>query len=255
MGVTEDMREVTEKIVSSYQDRISTVAAIIDDTHQILEDFKTKRDEMSSQLKETLAKEEHLRKKDFDNTMEGIFSHQDKREKQVRDLLKTFFEEQKEIAQTLKKNLMGGEKVRVDEFKKSLKDIQVRQKARENEVTVRLREFQKEHKETAESLRSLLNKGEAIRIKDFKKMVKDIRVRQTERAKEVRTRLDEFRKERQDMASHWHNLTVAMAKKRDGSLKGGEGEEKGELTRVSNGVNSEQASFEKIKGGNRDGNS
>ena len=233
MGVTEDMRKVTEKIVSSYQARISTVAAIIDDAHQILEDFKTKRDEMSSQLKETLAKEEHLRKKDFDNTIEGIFSYQDEEEKQVRDLLKTFFEEQKEIAQTLKKNLMGGEKVKIDEFKKSLKDIQVRQKARENEVTVRLKEFQKEHKEMAEALRSLLNKGEAIHIKDFKKMVKDIRVRQTEREEGVRKRLDEFRKERRDMASHWHNLTVAMDKKKAGSMKGGEGEEKGELARAS----------------------
>jgi len=221
MGITEDMRKVAQDIVSSYQSRISTVATIVDNTHQILEDFKTKRNEISSQLKETLAREESLRKKDFDNIMKDIFVHQDEREKQVKDLLRTFFEEQKEIAEIIKKNLTEGEKVRINDFKKVLEDIQVRQKARENEATTTLKEFQKEHKEMAESLRSLLNKGEAIRIKDFKEMVKNIRSRQLERTNEVRARRDESRKDHQDMASHWHKLTVVMTKKRTERLKRG----------------------------------
>ena len=202
MGITEDMKRVAEELVSSYQSRIPTVATIIDNTHQLLEDFKINRDEMSNQLKETLAKEESLRKKDFDNMMEDIFAHQDEREKQVKDLLRTFFEEQKEIAQTLKKNLAEGEKVKIDEFKKMLEDIQARQRARESEAKTVLKEFQEEYKEMAESLRSLLNRGEAIQIKDFKEMVKDIRARQLGRTDAVRTKVDEFRKGRQDMAFH-----------------------------------------------------
>lgn len=118
MGIAEEMRRVAEEIVSSYQSRISTVAMIIDNTHQLLDDFKIKRDEMSNHLKETLAKEESLRKKDFDNMIKDILSHQDEREKEVRDLLKTFFEEQKEIAQVIKRNLAEGEeKVRISDFK------------------------------------------------------------------------------------------------------------------------------------------
>ena len=232
MGITEDMKRVAEEIVSSYQSRISTVATIIDNTHQLLEDFKTKRNEMSNQLKETLAKEESLRKKDFDNMMGEILSHQDKREKQVKELLKTFFEEQEEIAESIKKNLSEGQKVRIIDFKKSLKDIQVRQKAREEEVSIMLKEFQKEYKEIAESLRSLLNKGEAIRIKDFKEMLKEIRLRQAERKEEVRKKLDGFRTEQQDMASQWRKLTVVMAKRRAETLKGGEVREKEEVTKV-----------------------
>lgn len=236
MGITEEMKEdmkrVTQEIVSSYQSRISTVATIIDDTHQLLEDFKNKRDEMSNQLKETLAKEESLRKKDFDNMMKDILSSQDEKETQVRDLLKTFFQEQREIAEVIRKSLSEGQKVRIDDFKKMLQDIQVRQKARENQVSTTLREFQKEYKKMAESLRSLLDKGEAIRIKDFKETVKNIRARQIERVNEVRAKLDEYRKEQQDMASQWHNLTDAMAKKRADGLKGGETKEKKEVTRV-----------------------
>jgi len=231
MGITEEMRRVAEEIVSSYQSRISTVAMIIDNTHQLLEDFKNKRNEMSNHLKETLARQGSLRKKDFDNMMKDILSHQDEREKEVKELLKTFFEEQKEIAQVIKRNLADGEKVKISDFKNSLKDIQARQKIRENEVSVMLKEFQTEYKEMAESLRSLLDKREAIRIKDFKGMLKNIRSRQIEREREVRTRLDEFRKERQDMASQWHKLTVGMAKKRSEKLEGGE-IKKEETTRV-----------------------
>ncbi|MBU3965920.1 MAG: hypothetical protein KKG76_00880 [Euryarchaeota archaeon] len=229
MAVVEDMKRVAEEIVSSYQSRISTVATIIDDTHQILDDFKIKRNEISNQLKETLARGESLRKKDFDNMMEDILSHQDEREKRVKELLKTFFEEQKEVAEIIKKSLTGAEKIRIDDFKKMLQDIQAKQRTRENEVSVMLKEFQTEYKEMAESLRSLLDKQEAIRIKDFKDVMGNIRSRQLERAKEVRTRLDEFRKERQDMASHWHKITETMAEKR---VEGGEVREKEEVAKV-----------------------
>ena len=226
MAVVEDMKRVAEEIVSSYQSRISTVATIIDNTHQILDDFKIKRNEISNQLKETLARGESLRKKDFDNTMKDILSHQDEREKRVKELLKTFFEEQKEVAEIIKKSLTGAEKIRIDDFKKMLQDIQAKQRTRENEVSVMLKEFQTEYKEMAESLRSLLDKREAIRIRDFKDVMGNIRSRQIERAKEVRTRLDEFRKERQDGLLEWNKLTIVMAEKR---VEGGEVREKEEV--------------------------
>ncbi|MBU4362480.1 hypothetical protein KJ813_07480 [bacterium] len=230
MGIADDIKGLTNEVVFSYESRISEVGIIIDNTYRILEEFKTKRNEMSNQLKENLAKEGSLRKKDFDSMMVEILSRQDEREKQVKDLLRTFLEEQKEAAQTIKKNLAEGEKVRIIDFKKILQDIQARQKGGENEVNMMLKEFQKEHKEMAESLRTLLDKGEVLRIKDFKEMVKNIRSRQIERTNEVREKLDEFRKERQEMASEWHKLTIAMAKKRADSLKGGESREKEEIT-------------------------
>jgi nucleoid DNA-binding protein len=226
MAVVEEMKRVAEEIVSSYQSRISTVATIIDDTYQLLDDFKIKRNEMNNQLKETLARQGFLRKKDFDDMMRDILSHQDEREKHVKELLKTFFEEQKEIAEIIKKSLTEGEKVRIGDFKNSLKDIQAKQRTRENEVSVMLKEFQTEYKEMAESLRSLLDKREAIRVSEFKVMLKDIRSRQIGRAKEVRTRLDEFRKERQDGLLEWNRLTAVMAEKR---AEGGEVREKEEV--------------------------
>jgi len=231
MGIAEDMKRLGMEIVSSYESRISAVAMSIDSTHRILEDFKIKRVEISNQLRETLAKEGSLRKKDFNEMMKDILSHQDEREKQVRDSLKTFLEEQKRIAEIIKKNLAEGKKVKINDFKKMLQDIQARQKTREDEVKTMLKEFRKEYEEMATSLHSLLDKAEAIRIKDFKETIKNIRSRQMERVKEVRARLNGFRTEHQDMASQWHGLTAIMTKKRAESLKD-EAKEKKEITKV-----------------------
>ncbi|MDP8299119.1 MAG: hypothetical protein P9L88_04375 [Candidatus Tantalella remota] len=172
--IAHDMKKMAQEIIASYQARISEVVAIVDDTHQILDDLKDNRDQMVDTLKETLAREGSLRRKDFDNMIHGISSRQDEREKEVRALLKTFFEEQKEIAEIVKKNLNEDEQVRIDKFKKMLENIQAKQRSREEEVKKALVEFQSEYKEMSDSLRSLLHKGEEVRIRDFKEMVSSI---------------------------------------------------------------------------------
>jgi len=232
MGIADDMKRVAEELVSSYQARISEVAIIIDDTNQILEDFKTKRSQMNDKLKESLARGESLRRKDFDAMMTDILTTQDKRAKEVKSLLRTFFEEQREIAEFIRKNLAGGEKIRIEDFRKMLKGIQAKQKARENDVRTTLMEFQAEYTKMAGSLRSLLNKGEAVRIKDFKEMVKNIRSGQIERQEEVRKRLDEFREERLDTASEWHKITSVMAEKRKEVTKEGGVREKEKASKI-----------------------
>ncbi|MDP8258186.1 MAG: hypothetical protein P9L90_02005 [Candidatus Aadella gelida] len=192
MGAAEDMKKVAEEIVSSYQSRISEVAAMVDSTRQILEDFKTRRNNMSNQLKEALAREGSLRRKDFDIMISGILFHQDEREKQVKELLNTFFEEQKEVAEVVRKSLTEGKRVRIDDFRKSLQNIQARQKSRELGIKTALIEFQEEYKEIVASLSSLLDEEEEMRIKDFKEMVSNIRVWQMKHAKETKNKLGGF---------------------------------------------------------------
>ena len=51
------------------------------------------------------------------------------------------------------------------------------------ELIIRLKEFQREYNEISDSMRSLLDKGEVIRIKDFKEMLEKIRARQVGREK------------------------------------------------------------------------
>lgn len=219
MQTADDMRRIAEEIVSSYESRIANVAMIIDNTHKIIENFKSNRNEMNNHLKERLAKEKTLRKKDFDIMIENVLLMQDRREEEVRDLLKTFLEEQKEMAEIIKKQLADGNKVRLEDFQNLLDSIRTRQTQRGNEVNIMLKEFHEEYEEMTKSLNELLRKGESVRIQDFKLMLKEIKTKQMNRSKEVREKLVEFTKEREEMASNWNKLCNIMANKRNANLK------------------------------------
>ena len=211
MDKVEDMKRVTEEIICSYESRIVDIGKIIDDTHHLLNTFKAKRMLMNTQLQETLAREGSLRKKDYDSMMEDIFSHQDTREKQIRTLLKNYLEEQKNVARSIHDNFKNNrtlraeeEKTRIAEFRNVLNEIQEKQKSREKEIREMLKQFRQEHRETAESLQELLRKGESVRVKDLKVLMKNIQVKRIERREEIK-----------QMGDQWREFTDTMKEKRD----------------------------------------
>ncbi|MBI5400410.1 hypothetical protein HZB07_07415 [Candidatus Saganbacteria bacterium] len=160
------------------------------------------------ELRENLARNGSVRRKDFDNMMQGILSTQDKKEKEVKTLVSDYFNEQKQITQTLKEKLEGfkeslarGDAQRVQEFQAFIKEIISGQERRREETTGKLREFQKEQEVMSEKLKELLAKGRNLRARDFKLMLvglgsqKEARLtRQEERREEVRGILASARK-------------------------------------------------------------
>ncbi|OGV98347.1 MAG: hypothetical protein A3I04_04870 [Nitrospinae bacterium RIFCSPLOWO2_02_FULL_39_110] len=212
-----DLKNVVEDIVSSYEERIESIGSIFDTVYSILGDFqgsiadiKEEREKIGNQVRDILAKNEHLRKKDFDNMMQGILKASEQREKEVRDLLNGYFNEQKTMAQALreslgkfKDSLARGEAERVKEFQALIKDLLSKQEERKEGVTSKLKRFQQQHNKLIVSLRELLAKGGNLRIKDFKIMLKEFKVQREERLtlqrkrkKEVAKMLSGFREKR-----------------------------------------------------------
>ena len=171
--------KIAKDIVASYDARIKVIQAMTEDTKELLEEFRQKREKMRQELKEALAGHESLRKKDFDKMME---------------------------------------------------DILVAQKTREENVKQMLADFQDEEMKVVEGLREMLKKGENLRLKDFKKTLAKIREEQEIRQKEtpclineeismmrleVQEMLENFKKEREKVASEWKSMTDVMDKKRE----------------------------------------
>ena len=75
------------------------------------------------------------------------------------------------------------ESLRKKDFDRLMADIVSRQNEREKYVKEMLENFRKEEEVVAEKLRNLLGRGEEIRIKDFKKMMADIKQEQERRTK------------------------------------------------------------------------
>lgn len=240
MPVAEDMENIVENIVSSYESRIQSIESILDTTHKLLSGFqdsfldtKQEREKVTAQVREILAKNESLRMKDFDQMMQGILSAQDKREKEVRNLLESYLGEQTEMAQALrdslrkfKNSLAKGEAVRVKEFQALTREILAKQEERKIEVTSKLQEFQEEQHEMAKRLQELLAKGRELRTRDFKSMLKEFEAQdrerlahQKEREKEVGHLLGEFRKERAETARNWRSMQAKLAQRRTPSPK------------------------------------
>ena len=169
--------DLTQEIISLYDKIVDRVAGLKQETKQTVNEFKKEQKQLQDELKEKLAKGESLRKKDF-------------------DLL--------------------------------IKDIIEKRKQRQKEVALMIEQFKKEEEDMANGFRQLLDKGKKLRIRDFKKMMTKIRIRQEERKPEVEKltkaascikketahMLEQFKKEREEMAAEWQSLAVAMKKKR-----------------------------------------
>src|SRR4030042_2424146 len=130
------------------------------------------------------------------------------------------FQEQREyMSRDLKELLSRNESLRKKDFERMMADIILKQNEREMQVKKMLADFRQEEEEVAKKMRGLLDKGENARIKDFKKMMCEIKREQDKRTLEtnasvaeelqkmredVYKMLDNFKKERHSVAAAWH---------------------------------------------------
>ena len=222
------MKKILKEIVSSYDNRISEVGTVIENTYQVLEEYqndivqsKENRDKIKAQLREILTNKQHLRRKDFDQMIEKISEGTtngkeeiEKNQYTIREELRGYLDKQKDVAATLRErlarftdHLKENESNRLIDFKIFLKDLQVQQEKRGKEVRKMLEGFRKELEVyraeqmlMSQTLRDLLSKGNSLRIRDFKGAISEIQAQQRERKalwqeerKKIRETLDGFR--------------------------------------------------------------
>lgn len=212
-----DKDTILENVIFSYEARIQSIGALLEATGQIVQDFqesllstRTERERINYQLRENLARNASLRKKDFDRMMSVISSHIDQSEQEVRGLFKKYLDEQARLVQQLRESmgefrgaLVAGRHERVKELQTSLREILGRQGESKNTVTSKLEQFQQGQQRTSNMLKALLAKGEKLRIRDFKAVLAEFRKRRHERQarrrqrrRQVRDMLDKFKAER-----------------------------------------------------------
>jgi len=217
MLLAAEKENVLEKVISSYEARIQSVEAFFEVTGQIFQDFqdsllstRAEREKINNQLRESLAKNGSLRKKDFDGMMSGISSYLDQSEQEVRQLSHKYLNEQTKLVQQLREGLKefkdaltAGHAQKVKELQILIKKILSKQDESKIEVTSKLKEFQQGQQQTSEMLGDLLARGEDLRIRDFKAMLTEFKRQRKERIacqerrrQEVKDMLGEFKAKR-----------------------------------------------------------
>ena len=169
MPLAKDMKQMVDQIVSSYETRVQSISTLFDTTHQVLQGFQ--------------------------------------------DSLLGTREEREKLNGELRENLAKNKSLRRKDFDNLMEGILLTQNEREKEVRDLLNSYLHEQKEMAQNLRENLErfkdslaKGEARRVKEFQKMIKEILVKQEERKDEVTGRLKEFKKEQITLTSRLKEL-------------------------------------------------
>jgi len=136
-------------------------------------------------------------------------------------MLESFKKKREQMSKQLRKTLSKSESLRKTDFNKMMADILATQLKREKNVKQMLTDFQKEEEEVAARLRKLLEKGENIRIKDFKNMLAKIKQEQQKQEQatslgvgdqlermqaEVHGMLAAFKQEREKIACEWKKV-------------------------------------------------
>ena len=147
----------------------------------------------------------------------------------TRKLLEEFRNRREKMSQGLREALSKHESLRKKDFDKMMGDIVGLQSGREENVKTMLADFEDKELQVLGSLKAMLQKGEKLRLKDFKVTLANIRMGQEIREKETSSRVGEevlrmksevqemlanFKTEREKASTEWKNMVTLMSKKR-----------------------------------------
>ena len=206
MGTGEDLRALANSIIDSYEMRVSTVNGLMDQAYHFLKSFQMELEDMIVRLKDNLAKAESLRKKDFDRMIGDVIERRHATEEEARQGLKIFREEEGEMVGRLRKIVLGGSSSNLQDMAAIKEDISRRQKEREKNIIKALKRLQVEQEDLRVALKNLLEKGEEIRVKDFRVMIKSLRVQQSDRDADLTKILDDFDVVRTRVQGQWQSV-------------------------------------------------
>jgi len=216
-----ETKETVEDILSSYETRIENITSIFEVSQSLVDTLpesllgdKKKKEKVTVELKDLLARNDNLRKKDFDKMMDSVSSFQEECGEEMKDLVREYFDEERGVTQILRKALKEfkdalarGEIKKIKNLQLSIKELFAEREKRKSEIVSRLKEFQGEQEEIPRQLTGLLAKGEDLRIRDFKSMLSRIKTERVERLslrkkrkEDVTKMLQDFKRQRQRLA-------------------------------------------------------
>lgn len=190
-----EMNCFVENLVNSYEARLSNIESIfttseaitetsynlLKDFHDSLSNLRKEREDLNSQLRESLALNGSLRKKDYDKMMGCILIFLEEKEKETEEYFYKYIEDQKVMAQALKKGLFDikntksqGNFDQIRTFKQEIENLIKSHEQRKIFVRKQFVEFQSFNNNIMQNYQELLNKGNDITIKDVKSIIKKL---------------------------------------------------------------------------------
>jgi hypothetical protein len=206
MSAQSDMKGLAVSIIDSYEMRVSTVTLLMTQANNLLKSFQIEMEDMITQLRDNLAKSESLRKKDFDIMIGALVDRMREIEREAEVRFNQFQQEESEMIGRFRRLVSGESPVVAEDMETLREDILTRQKERERRIVNGLKQFQIAQEEFRSGLKTLLQKGNGVRIKDLKLMLRTIQVHQCFREPEIIALLDSFDAVRDRVQNQWREV-------------------------------------------------
>ncbi|MBU1340511.1 MAG: hypothetical protein KKE44_10385 [Proteobacteria bacterium] len=203
---TRQLRVLAASIVDSYEIRVDTVCSLMSQANNFLHSFQLELDEMINRLRINLTNSQSLRRKDFDSMIHDILDRHRKIENEAILSLSNFQEEEQEMIRSLRDLIAFRSQNPNKDIEALLEDMLIQQKNREHDIVRILKQIQVEQEELKTGLKKLLEKGEDIRIKDYKAMLNAIRTQHSEYNRELFDLLDDFDLVRNRVNDQWQKI-------------------------------------------------
>lgn len=200
----ECVRKSVSTLLDSYEKSTAVIAELIEETARLVDGgIGTAQAEMISCLRKNLTMFAGMRKKDFDDTMEGVLTRIRERGRVVREAMQSLREEESRMVKELREMISGK---MTDHFDWKRSEFVNRQRKREIEIARFLMELHLEKTELNAALGRLVAMGKCLRVKDFKMTMSIVKNRHDEKIREAETLLDEFENARDEVLLQWKEM-------------------------------------------------
>jgi hypothetical protein len=222
--IEDEMMEPVLDLITSYESRIATVEELMTTAYQAavtsdgsFDVLDEERERLKTGLQKTLAKNCSLRKKDFNRLLERVLSDSNENREtieeersQVREKVKEYLDEQKQLANYLRQQLVELTQEKTDKgcLDTIIGNIKATYEDKGQHLFTRLRDFQlhlevfrREQEEINHKLQRLVDRGESLSLEDLRQLEatkarQDRRVIRELRREEVDRLLSHFRQQR-----------------------------------------------------------
>lgn len=167
MSVPNEIKNLTKEVIVSFGSGIATVGHLIEQGLEILDGYRKEEEAVRGSLRESLASIGSLRRKDFDDVMEGILVFQSQKEAEIKTLIKGFLGKQRDLTNRLGRCLEAGIFDEVERIKTELAKVI-------NEAREEILSFQKDQEKIRKTFLNLEAKKAEISPREFKKVINDL---------------------------------------------------------------------------------
>ncbi|MFQ5896477.1 MAG: hypothetical protein ACE5JJ_11795, partial [Nitrospinota bacterium] len=200
-----------------------TVESLMAQAIVALKRFREGQDRTLEELRDFLAQNESLRRKDFDAMMGAIRTHRRDKERRANQMVAGFLLQGQATVEELRTILSDGPGLEVEECEALIGKILEQHQSCERKVGGALCDLHLEQEELGAALRKLLAGGKAPRVRDLKALARAFLTRRSLARSEAGRVLRELTSVREGVAARWRpvldpgaELVTSAASRRGG---------------------------------------